>query len=70
MEVSGQLHAPAALSPGNRCIRGCMVLRADLDVMEKRKYLLPLPGMEPRFLSRAAYNSVAVSTQLYIIIHV
>jgi hypothetical protein len=52
MEVSGQLHAPAALPRGERTrgthwIGDWMDPRADLDVVEKRKILL-VPGIEPR----------------------
>jgi hypothetical protein len=53
--MSGQLHAPAALSPGNspgtHCIGGGVDPRAGLDNMEKWKFLT-LPGLEPRPLSR------------------
>jgi hypothetical protein len=42
MEVSGQLHATAALSPdknppGTHCVRGQVGPRASLDAVEKRK---------------------------------
>jgi hypothetical protein len=41
MEVSGQFHAPAALSPGEmpstHCIGGWVDLRAGLDEVVKRK---------------------------------
>jgi hypothetical protein len=58
MEVSGQLHAPAALPPGERapgtpCIGGWVGPRAGLDDMEKRK-IFPLPGLELRPLGRSA----------------
>jgi len=49
MEVSGQLHTPAALLldtvPGIPWIQGYMSPRASLDVVVKRKdSSLPLPG--------------------------
>jgi hypothetical protein len=50
--VSGQLHAPAALPPGERApgthwIGGWVDLRAGLDDMGKRKFFT-LPGFELR----------------------
>jgi len=53
MELSGQLHAPAALaqgkSPGTPYIGGYEGPRAGLDAVAKRKLAsLPLPGTEPR----------------------
>jgi hypothetical protein len=56
--VSGQLHVPAALPPGERAsathwIRGWVDPRAGLDDMEKRKFLI-LPGLELRILGRPA----------------
>jgi hypothetical protein len=47
MEMSGQLHAPAAW------IGGWVDLRAGLDDVEKRKSL-NLPGLEPQPLGRSA----------------
>jgi hypothetical protein len=49
MEVSGQLHAPAALPPGIHWIDP----RAGLDDVEKRKFLT-LPGLELQPLGRPA----------------
>jgi hypothetical protein len=51
MEVSGRLHAPAALppgeiSPGTHSIASWVGPRADQDVVEKRK-IWPLTGFEP-----------------------
>ena len=50
--VSGQLHAPAALSPGKEAgmhsIAGWMGPRAGMDSFGEEKMLLPLPGFEPR----------------------
>jgi hypothetical protein len=56
--VSGQLHAPAALPPGERApathwIVGWVDPRAGLDDVEKRKFLT-LPGFELRLLGRPA----------------
>jgi hypothetical protein len=56
--VSGQLHAPAALPPGERApgtyrIGGWVNLRAGLDGLEKRKFLT-LQGLELRTLRRPA----------------
>jgi hypothetical protein len=58
MEVSGQLHAMAALPPGERApgthwIGGWVDSSAGLDDMEKRKFLT-LPGLELRSLGRPA----------------
>jgi hypothetical protein len=51
--VSGQRHALAALSPGERtlsthCIGGWVGPRAGLDTQPRGKILSPLPGIEPR----------------------
>jgi hypothetical protein len=55
LEVSGQLHAPAALtpgkSPGTHWIGGWVDHRAGLDNSENRKFLT-LPALELRPLSR------------------
>jgi hypothetical protein len=53
MEVSGQLHAPAALHPGERArdthwIGGWVGLRAVLDAVVKRKILSPRRESKPR----------------------
>jgi len=54
MKMSGQLHAPAALTPGmelpvSNGQGGLVGLRASLDAVAKRKIpSLPLPGTEPR----------------------
>jgi hypothetical protein len=58
MEVSGQLHAPARFTPGERApgthwIGGWVGPRAGLDDVEKRKFLT-LPGLELRLLGRPA----------------
>jgi hypothetical protein len=56
--VSGQLHVPAALPPGDRAhgthwIGGLVGPRAGLDDVQKRKFLT-LPGLEFRLLCRPA----------------
>jgi hypothetical protein len=56
MEVSGQLHAPAALppgegTPGTHWIGGWVDPKAGPDDVEKRKSLT-LPGLELRPFSR------------------
>jgi hypothetical protein len=66
--VSGQLHAPAALPPGERApgahwTGGGLDSRAGLDDVEKRKFLI-LPGLELRPLGRPAR-----SQSLYISCH-
>jgi hypothetical protein len=55
MEVSGQLHAPAALLPreralGTHCIGGRMGPRAVMDVVVKRKIPSPRQESNPRTL--------------------
>jgi hypothetical protein len=47
MEVSGRLHAPAALLPVKDRIRGWVGLGTGLDEVEKTK-ILPLPEIESR----------------------
>jgi hypothetical protein len=56
--VSGQLHARAALPPGERApgthwVRGWVDPKEDLDDVEKRKFMT-LPGLELRPLGRLA----------------
>jgi hypothetical protein len=60
MEVSGQLHAPAALLPGERSlsirwIEGWVGPRAGLDDVEKRKFLT-VQGLELWPLGRPAHR--------------
>jgi hypothetical protein len=55
--VSDQLHAPAALPPGEEFpgihrIGGWVDPRAGLDYMEKRKFLT-LPGLKLRLLRKS-----------------
>jgi hypothetical protein len=48
MEVSGQLHTPAALPlEKSQWIGGWLSLKVSLDALEKRK-IFPLPGIEPQ----------------------
>jgi hypothetical protein len=47
MEVSGQLHAPAALLLGEE---GLVGPRGDLDAVVETK-IFPLPGIEPKSTS-------------------
>jgi hypothetical protein len=59
MGVSGQLHAPAALSPGERTPvttvqEAGWAPRAGLDTEARGKILSPLPGIEPRSPGRPA----------------
>jgi hypothetical protein len=57
LEVSDQIHAPAAWprerAPGTHCIGGWVNTRAGLDDMENWKFLPP-PGLELRPLGRSA----------------
>jgi hypothetical protein len=60
--VSGQLHVPAALPPGEKdpdthWIGGWVDPRAGLDDLEKRKFLTP-PGLELLPLSRPARSQL------------
>jgi hypothetical protein len=64
MEVSGQLHAPAALPPGKEPpgvhrIEGCLGLRGSLDDMEKWKFLPP-PGLDLQPVANG-YTDCAIS---------
>jgi hypothetical protein len=56
--MSGELHAPPALPPGERApgiywVGGWVKLRAGLDDVEKREFLT-LPGLELRPVCRPA----------------
>jgi hypothetical protein len=64
MEVSVQLHAPAALPPSGHCVGDWVDPRAGLDVMEKRKNPLPLPGIDPLVLGRVVCNLVSILAKL------
>jgi hypothetical protein len=59
MEVSDQLHIPAALhprekAPGTRWIEGWVGPRPGLDVVLKRKIPTPPPRIEPQSSNRTA----------------
>jgi hypothetical protein len=57
MEVSGQLHAPAALPErapvGTHCIGGWVLLRAGLDAVAKRKFPSPRSDSNPDHPARS-----------------
>jgi len=66
MEVSGQLHAPAALplgeiAPGTHWIGGWVGPRAICDAVVKRKYPCPCWKSNP---SHAAHSLVTILTEL------
>jgi hypothetical protein len=67
MQVSGQLHAPAALprepAPGTHCI-GCWVGPIRSEHYGEEKNLLLLPGIEPRFLGCRARNLDDMSIEI------
>jgi hypothetical protein len=53
MELSGQLHVPASLSPTKGCtdrLGGWVDPRAGLDAVEKKK--IALPGLKPEPVAR------------------
>jgi hypothetical protein len=65
--MSGQLHAPAALPPGN-CPPCQLYRRLGGSQSRSGRYgeernLLPLPGIEPQFLNRSAHSLIAILTQ-------
>jgi hypothetical protein len=51
-------------APGTHCVGGWVVLRAGLDVTEKRKNIFPLPGIELWLLCCAARSLVFIPTEL------
>jgi hypothetical protein len=66
--VSGQLHVPAVLPPGERApgthwLGGWVDPRAGLDDAEKRKFLT-LPGLELRPLGRPANSQSLYQSRL------
>jgi hypothetical protein len=66
MEVSGQLHSPAGLTPretprGNNCVRGWMSPRTGLNVIENKKYLATIGNRTPAF-RHPARNPVSIPT--------
>jgi hypothetical protein len=69
MEVSGQLHAPVALPPGKQpsvtiVQEAGLAPETFLILWRIEKNLLPLPGIEPRHLSRPARSPVPIPTVL------
>jgi len=69
MQVCGQFHPPAALSPGKE---PCYPLNLKLCELQSRcgycgeeKNLLSLSGIEVRLLSRKASKLISVQTMLY-----
>jgi hypothetical protein len=67
MEVSGQLHAPASVSPGispryplHKRLRG-----PQSRTLWRKDESFPLPGIEPRLISRPLHKLVAMMTELY-----
>jgi hypothetical protein len=66
MEVSGQLHAPAVLPPGEKVpstnwIGGWVGSRVDLEAEEERK-ILTIPEIEPG--PSSPYQSLVVSVNI------
>jgi hypothetical protein len=56
MEVSGELHVPAAeIDPDTHWIRGWVGPTSGLDAVEKTKFLL-LPGIEHRLSNQQTVN--------------
>jgi hypothetical protein len=55
---------PQGNSRSTHCMGGWVGPRAGLDVMEKRKNLLPSQGIESRLLGRPAHSIVAIPTEL------
>jgi hypothetical protein len=69
MEVSSQLHVPAALPqgkqlPGTDCVGGWLGPRTGMDVVDERNISSLPPGIESRFLGRPADSVVAIPTEL------
>lgn len=58
MNVIGHLHVPAALLQGKSPLllwyRGLADPQSQSECWNKEKYLLPLQGMEPKFLGHLA----------------
>jgi hypothetical protein len=67
MEVGGQFHDPAALSPREtnpvtHCIGGWVGPRAGLDIVKKS--ILFLPEIEPQILGRSARSLVDIPSEI------
>jgi hypothetical protein len=63
IEVTGQLHAPAALLPGRT--DGWVCLRAGLDALEKKLNVLNLPKIE-HFLVCVAQSLHQLSYTIFV----
>jgi hypothetical protein len=68
MEVSGHLHASAALPPVPVVKEDGLGPKAGLDVMEK--ILMTLTRIEPRFLGRPALNLVAIPNEFLLLLKI
>jgi hypothetical protein len=59
--MSGQLHAPAALPPGNEAgthsVGGRVEPKASLDLLEKRKYLAYDGNRNPDRANRSVFKT-------------
>jgi hypothetical protein len=53
---------PGKEPPGTHWTGGWVVPRASLDDMEKRKFLLALPGVEPHLLGRPSRSPLSVQS--------
>lgn len=66
----GWLQAPDTLllvtTPGTQQIGGWVGTRAIVDAMQKRKYILSLPGIQLQFLSHPVHNSVTIPASTFI----
>jgi hypothetical protein len=73
MEVSGLLHDPAALLPGNKQVPIEYKVGSPQSWSEhfdKEKNLLPLPGFKPRFIQSVTYSLYHFDIQLTLKLHV
>ena len=65
IEVSGQFHAPAILPLGKEsALEAWCVPESGLSAFENIKYLLFVPGIEPRFIGRPSSSLVSILTEL------
>jgi hypothetical protein len=67
MQVSGQLHAPAALPPRGKPVTLCIIRqmgpRAGLDIPENRKISLNVSEIEHRVYDGPSRSLVAIPTE-------